>query len=381
MPRSRIRKEALNPQFNAWLKSTNPGTIIWDMQENDGASAAIASNHNVTGVTDSALFPTSTNLLVDGDMENAGVGDWIANSGATLTKETAAPYEGLQNLKVQSTGGDNGSQARQDILTSGTRYVVDGRYRTDTGGTVQLTIGLTTQVNLSDVSDWTAIDVERLADNIFLMLGTIGVNKFAEFDGMRVRVANPLNATINSTTVAQPFGGNIPYAYLYDGNNDNLAIGGTALAAGFSLAKCELLIFGKITTATATVRNLFRVTAGTDLCEIRNSASGELTWRFKVGAVDEEIVVGSLATDEFFMASILCEDGDNGDFVTARFNGVQVGTSTGAGFGTVAAVTAYTVGSAGAAQYWDGLLTENILVPSGQFSATEELEILQRSGI
>lgn len=76
---------------------------------------------------------TGAQLLVDGDMEAAGVGDWIAGS-AILTKETGARpgSSGSQIIRVTADGETVG-QARQVILTIGKQYRVNGWARS--GGT------------------------------------------------------------------------------------------------------------------------------------------------------------------------------------------------------------------------------------------------------
>ena len=61
-------------------------------------------------------------ILVDGDMENAGVGAWIAGQAAVLTKETVDPFEGSRNLKVTRNDLDT-PFAQQTILTIGKYYL------------------------------------------------------------------------------------------------------------------------------------------------------------------------------------------------------------------------------------------------------------------
>ena len=67
---------------------------------------------------------SGTELLVDGDMEAAGVSDWTVVNSATLTKENTDPYEGTQNLRV-AYNAVNEPGASQSVLTSGTWYLVN----------------------------------------------------------------------------------------------------------------------------------------------------------------------------------------------------------------------------------------------------------------
>jgi len=67
-------------------------------------------------------------LLQDGDMEGAGTSSWTPENSATLTKSTAAPYEGLQSLRVAYNGvADPG--ASQSILEVGQWYLARGRVK------------------------------------------------------------------------------------------------------------------------------------------------------------------------------------------------------------------------------------------------------------
>jgi hypothetical protein len=133
------RHRKWSPEFISLLDSIQ-GLIRWPLQEMSG-DVALARNFGVSGLDDSSQYP-GPQLLVDGDMEAETTVAWTSNSGATLTKETASPYTGTRYLRVQSTGGDSASQARQDVLTAGVRAIVDGWYRTESGGTAQVIIGL-----------------------------------------------------------------------------------------------------------------------------------------------------------------------------------------------------------------------------------------------
>ena len=78
-----------------------------------------------------AYFIGSANLLVDGNMESVGVGDWGVGNGAALTKDTTAPYRGTQNLRV-AWGGSVGVYAfAYQFVTVGTTYRVTGWGKSD----------------------------------------------------------------------------------------------------------------------------------------------------------------------------------------------------------------------------------------------------------
>jgi len=69
-------------------------------------------------------------IVVDGDMETAGVGAYFAAASAVLTKVSVDPYEGLQNLDVAYGGAPN-PFARQTLFAAGKNYYIRGWTRSD----------------------------------------------------------------------------------------------------------------------------------------------------------------------------------------------------------------------------------------------------------
>jgi len=127
---------------------------------------------------------TGSELLVDGDMEAAGVGSWTAGSGATLTKQTTSPYSGLRLLRVAGTAPAN---AYQTILTIGKKYRVTGWMRsdgvatpraTDAGGAISV-IGTTS-------TSWQRIDVTGIASNAGYQLRVNAGTGYVEFDDVSI---------------------------------------------------------------------------------------------------------------------------------------------------------------------------------------------------
>lgn len=66
------------------------------------------------------------NLLTDGDMEAAGVGDWVVG-GTTITKQTSDPFEGTRYMRSVNTG-TNGN-FRQVVMDGSSEYRVTGAAR------------------------------------------------------------------------------------------------------------------------------------------------------------------------------------------------------------------------------------------------------------
>lgn len=112
-----------------YKKALNAAEIA-DLNENDTFSELDASQAKIYLPLRSWYYKASgSELLTDGDMEAAGVGDWTALR-ATLTKETSSPHGGTNWLKVLEDGSGN-PFASQAILTVGLRYRARGWARSD----------------------------------------------------------------------------------------------------------------------------------------------------------------------------------------------------------------------------------------------------------
>jgi len=130
--------------------------------------------------------PTEGQLWTDGDMETAGVGAWSTGNSATLTKETTAPYAGLQSLRV-AYGGASSPYAFQAIPDKILR--VTGKARGD--GTfpprVRTNGGATVWAGTNSTS-WQDIDFTfdaNGATSLRLRSDATGAG-YAEFDNMYV---------------------------------------------------------------------------------------------------------------------------------------------------------------------------------------------------
>ncbi len=127
----------------------------------------------------------TTDLLVDGDMEEAGVAAWVAGNDADLTKETTDPFEGIQLLRVTRPGATINPYAAQAIMTIGEQYHLMIQVRGD-GGTgfpivydtaVELGRGTTANV-------WQSLDVTFVATStaLILLTGAAGAGDYSEWD-------------------------------------------------------------------------------------------------------------------------------------------------------------------------------------------------------
>ncbi len=127
----------------------------------------------------------------DGDMEKAGVADWTAGGGATVSKETTNPHGGSRVLRVR---GAQYSLVMQNIFTPGNIiYRVTGWVRGD-GGTGQATVGgLSTAFYGTTSTDWQYFDITDTASdaNILLYQYGNGGNDYAEFDDVFITEYTP----------------------------------------------------------------------------------------------------------------------------------------------------------------------------------------------
>lgn len=112
-------------------------------------------------------------LLIDGNMEAAGVADWTVTNDAVLTKETTDPHgTGIRNLRV-AWGGTANPGASQIMLSVGQKYWLRGFVRNDGVATHVPTIyngGVPIQA-LIPYGDWYDFDVIFEATSQELTLG------------------------------------------------------------------------------------------------------------------------------------------------------------------------------------------------------------------
>ena len=120
------------------IRSAN-GTYVETIIASSATSVFFTPVTTFTGNIDNVILTqldipssqtTATNLLTDGTMEAVGTTAWIADNGATLSKQTGTPFAGAQVLQV--TGSATTSQAKQTIATvAGSIYRISGYARSD----------------------------------------------------------------------------------------------------------------------------------------------------------------------------------------------------------------------------------------------------------
>jgi hypothetical protein len=136
------------------------------------------------------LNTTETDVIVDGDMEAVGVGDWTPTNGAVLSKESADPHSGTYNLRVTRNGVTNNPIAGQVCVTSGIKYRIRGWWRGDGSCAPGVYLGsYGTLAGVGSVSaTWAYFDITKVADGTlvgFRAITSTGV-QYAEFDDVTV---------------------------------------------------------------------------------------------------------------------------------------------------------------------------------------------------
>ena len=133
------------------------------------------------------------NVIEDGDMEAKGTDDWIAGSGAILSKEQDPAYcnGGTQSLRVTCPLGDTSASATQTILNVGLTYKVTGYFK-NSGGAARVLFGTTgNAVSLGASDEWKYFEATGVADSTSLQLNTNipggGTEEYSQWDNIVVQ--------------------------------------------------------------------------------------------------------------------------------------------------------------------------------------------------
>lgn len=142
-------------------------------------------------------------LLVDGDMEAAGTSAWGVFVAATLSKETASPQAGTQNLKVLYNGNAS-CYAKQTILLAGYRYRIKGYAKSD-GGMLPLigTDAATVWIGTTSTS-WQAFDFSftNISGTTLYLGGTASSGQFTEWDSIEIYQDGAVPTNISRASIA-----------------------------------------------------------------------------------------------------------------------------------------------------------------------------------
>jgi len=159
---------------------------------NDTNSASYVEFDNVV-VQEYKGTPTGgATVLVDGNAENAGVGDWTANASAILTKDTTNPDRGAQWLKVATGGTGNYTASQANIFVVGQTYRMTGKGMSDGTNTPQIWVAGEQWRGTSDAGVWQYFDTEFVSGGTTLTLAGAGTSTgWFGWDSIRIENITP----------------------------------------------------------------------------------------------------------------------------------------------------------------------------------------------
>lgn len=151
-------------------------------------------------------------LLVDGDMESADTSAWTANNSASLSKEV----EGSGKILRIAFNSVTNPSASQNVVTSGTKYRITGRVRSDGIARPLIDVGGGGTVAWYGLirSEWQTFSFDAVADDslgVFLMSETTS-SGYTEWDDVSVKEI--------TTQAYRPLYKGFDALYLYDSTGD-----------------------------------------------------------------------------------------------------------------------------------------------------------------
>jgi hypothetical protein len=284
----------------------------------------------------------SGELAQDGTMEASGTTDWLSSNAATVSKQTATPHGGTQNLRI-AYGGTTNPQVSQSDLIIGRTYHISGWYRGD--GTFAPRVFDTTAVFDStgtSSTTWQFFDLTAVASvsTSFTLRCNATSAGFCEFDDISITEVSPLvgfttnGVTLGSSTGA---GGHLTNAYTFDGTNDYVNIYSGELNSAFNATEGSLIAWAKVSgsgvwTDTTTRRiALIGVDASTNLVSIsRSTTNNLLNVAYVANSVSKNVAITTSSTNWMQIAVTWSRSNDQ---MIVYFNGAQSG-STQTGLGT-----------------------------------------------
>jgi hypothetical protein len=336
-----------------------------------------------TNILASSAYP-GAELLVDGDMEAAGVGDWTASANVTISKETGTPHSGTRVLRLAY--GTGSGFFYQSVIVVGKRYRITGYTRSDGGRTprVRTQAGVDLWVGTTS-TDWQSFDFEFLSAGTYVQLYTsfTGAGQYTEWDDVSITEANPLNADTTGATVAQPGPAGL-LAYSFDGSNDYVDAYSAELNSMFDPTQGTLLVAAKVSGASVWTDGVerrcitLRVDGNNRIYISKFSANNTLRVNLGYGAINEREDIVTSTTDWFLVGMTWDTN------FKAYLNGVQQGSTQAIGGTWVGnlATTTTTIGAGTTTPtlVWDGLLTVPVLY-TDVLTGDEILQIAKDLGV
>ncbi|NIQ92439.1 MAG: hypothetical protein GWN93_27040 [Deltaproteobacteria bacterium] len=191
-------------------------------------------------------------LFNDGDMEASDVSAWTAENSATLTKQTASPYEGSRNLRVAYNGSADPG-ASQSVLTPGSWYLLSAwvRMENTSGPVPEIKNGASTIYVGIPYADWYQVYFTFVASDPKIVLGSDHSSAgYVEYDVASIQLLQ-LDNTSDIYKICQsivPGGVRLNAIGWYDGD-DAFAFAGSSIGKGFGSVS-DPTVGGKYATIT-----------------------------------------------------------------------------------------------------------------------------------
>lgn len=292
-----------------------------------GATLPFQETSGTTAAAINSALAVGRNILVDGDMETAGVAAWTALNNATLTKQGSA-HGGAQCLRI-ARNGTNNPVAQQSILDIGATYRVIGYARSDGNALPRVTFVLTgtNEWTGTNSTSWQAFDFTATAVNAnvqFVAVTSTGT-EYVEFDDIVITrlniAANSLTGANTGATVGQATGTKLGYSYLFDGVNDYVDWYSAALNSHWNPDSWAYGLFAKSSSwaAGTAYLGILRVDANNLIQLYRNGTN--IVADFTAGGTSESVTIASGSPTGYFFVG-LESDGTN---MRAYYKGTQSG--------------------------------------------------------
>ena len=173
----------------AWQSTQGTPSTSWQFLNVNALAGynaiAFASDATAAGFAEYDDLRIIDLIIADGDCEAPTAAPyWSAFWGATLSKETTAPYEGTQCLRITNVGGIGA--AVQSVVTIGKKYRIKGVARSD-GAAVPSIKLLNTEWTGSTSTSWQHFDFVKVADSTSIWFTkSSGAGNYVEYDAIEI---------------------------------------------------------------------------------------------------------------------------------------------------------------------------------------------------
>lgn len=166
-----------------------------------GAEYAEFDDFTVTEAISWTGYGLGPQLLVDGNMESAGVGAWTALQ-SVLSKQVTNPYSGTQCLRIAHNVTSD-AYAGQSILSNGTNYTITGVARSNGTGVPLIYLNSGASVWSGTKSTiWQPFTASGVSDGsaAYLAGNNLGVGDYVEYDDVTIWQTN-LSSLLNTNVI------------------------------------------------------------------------------------------------------------------------------------------------------------------------------------